>query len=202
MPLFTAVLLLMTIRIYDGFGVPAADLHTAIRTASNTLADAGIVTDWIECRADPAADRCSRVTGESELVVRLSRAPGGRDAGDALGNAAVDTLMREGALATLYADRIAAHAAAAGADPGTLLGRAAAHEIGHLLMGTTGHAQRGLMRAHWSQADLQRRFEREWRFSAAEAQQLRDRVAARMHAAPIEVAAVVASATLERQDGR
>ena len=37
---------------------------------------------------------------------------------------------------------------------GELLGHAAAHEIGHLLLGSTGHSPAGIMRASWEVKDL------------------------------------------------
>jgi len=36
-----------------------------------------------------------------------------------------------------------------------ILGHAAAHEIGHLLLGSNSHSPFGLMRARWSGQDLQ-----------------------------------------------
>jgi hypothetical protein len=77
----------------------------------------------------------------------------------------VDTVERGGSLATLYADRIAVMAAGSGLDLGTLLGRVMAHEIGHLLLGTTAHQPHGLMRARWSRSALQFRVGLEWQFS-------------------------------------
>jgi hypothetical protein len=119
------------------------------------------------------------VAERSEIIVRISRGPGGRDGGDTLGNATVDKRVSRGSLATLYFDRVVAQASAAGADPGILLGRAAAHEIGHLLMGTTAHAPHGLMRARWSRTELQRQFQRDWLFSANDAERMRRQVAVR-----------------------
>jgi len=51
-----------------------------------------------------------------------------------------------------------------GVDEATLLGRAVAHEIGHLLLGTSQHADAGLMRAHWSDRELQQGSEADWTF--------------------------------------
>lgn len=42
-------------------------------------------------------------------------------------------------LATVFADAVAKVAARDYVEPGTLLGRALAHEVGHLLLGTTDH---------------------------------------------------------------
>lgn len=203
MSLLTALFLVITVRTYDSYGVPPRDFGSAVGVASRTLAAAGVTTEWIDCSAANAPDRCAAVAGRSELIVRIlwgPRGPDGRDGGP-LGTAAVETAVQQGSLASLYADRIIAQAAAAGADLGTLLGRAAAHEIGHLLMGTAAHAPRGLMRARWSRSDLQRRFERDWLFSPAEAAQLQGQVAARTGSAPFAPDAVMATAA-RRHDRR
>jgi hypothetical protein len=55
----------------------------------------------------------------------------------------------------------------------TLLGRAIAHEIGHLLLGSAEHPRLGLMRALWSHDELRGRKPAHWGFSAREAAQMR-----------------------------
>lgn len=41
-------------------------------------------------------------------------------------------------------------------DPAIILGHVAAHEIGHLLLGTNSHSAGGIMRAHWKMEELAR----------------------------------------------
>jgi hypothetical protein len=41
-----------------------------------------------------------------------------------------------------------------GADIASLLGHVAAHEIGHLLLGSNSHAAAGIMHAHWTAEEL------------------------------------------------
>jgi hypothetical protein len=41
-----------------------------------------------------------------------------------------------------------------GTDIATLLGHVAAHEIGHLLLGTNSHSAAGIMHAHWAAEEL------------------------------------------------
>jgi hypothetical protein len=41
-------------------------------------------------------------------------------------------------------------------DPAIILGHVAAHEIGHLLLGTNSHSPGGIMRAHWRMEELAR----------------------------------------------
>jgi hypothetical protein len=56
---------------------------------------------------------------------------------------------------------------------------AMAHEIGHLLLGTSAHASTGLMRAIWSRDELHRHDPADWQFSSVESatmiRALRDR---------------------------
>jgi len=52
-------------------------------------------------------------------------------------------------MATVYLRRIEAIAQGSLATKGQLLGHAAAHEIGHLLLGTLEHSPGGIMKADW-----------------------------------------------------
>jgi hypothetical protein len=96
--------------------------------------------------------------------VRIMAAPQGIVA-ESLGCALIDLQHKAGTLATVYPDRINAVASRTGVDAGTLLGRAVAHEIGHLLLGTTDHSAVGLMRAFWSDRELQRGLTADWTFA-------------------------------------
>jgi hypothetical protein len=60
----------------------------------------------------------------------------------------------------------------AGVDGATLLGRAIAHEIGHLLLASSRHAAVGLMRPEWSIAEL-RNPGTDWEFQHGEAAAIR-----------------------------
>jgi hypothetical protein len=66
-------------------------------------------------------------------------------------------------------------AAAAGIDAATLLGRAIAHELGHLLMATAAHGSHGLMRPIWSREDLRRGRGGDWMFTPQEIAAIRVR---------------------------
>jgi hypothetical protein len=48
-----------------------------------------------------------------------------------------------------------------------------AHEIGHLLLGTSHHAEHGLMRPNWTDQELRRAIGLEWHFSISEARRMR-----------------------------
>ena len=92
--------------------------------------------------------------------------------------AVVDVDAGVGSLATVYADRVRVMAQRAGVDNAELLGRAMAHEVGHLLLGTNGHAAHGLMRASWSSVDLQG-YGVQWFFNGKEGEAMRRGIASR-----------------------
>jgi len=71
-------------------------------------------------------------------------------------------------LATIYLDRVNWMAEQTGVDARALLGRAIAHELGHLLMATGAHGPNGLMRPVWSQSEIRRRQIDDWIFRPRE----------------------------------
>jgi hypothetical protein len=72
-------------------------------------------------------------------------------------------------------DRVHQVAAAADVDATLLLGRAIAHELGHLLVATSVHSKFGLMRAVWSKHEVQLDRPRDWEFTKSEIAAIRRR---------------------------
>ena len=89
-----------------------------------------------------------------------------------LGFAAVDPAGQGNVMATIYYDRVLHVARRAGLGVSDLLGRAMAHEIGHLLLRVPGHNRSGLMRAVWTDAELAQNRRDDWLFTDAERLQL------------------------------
>lgn len=173
--------LVLVIRIYDMAGLSAAELAAARQAASDVLASARVNLVWVSCpRTAGLRDAaCDGVPLPTDLIVRLTSASVGLTKG-ALAEAYVDTQTATGSLATVYADRVRALALDSGVEPGAVMGRAIAHEVGHLLFGSSAHSSSGVMRAVWSAPLLRRDNPRAWTFSKREAQQLRSRLAGRI----------------------
>ena len=178
-----ALALSLVVRIYDAYGVPADELAAARAVVENILKDAGVAVTWPQCPCD------TRV-GATELVVRIAAAPQATGA-TSLGFSYVDVDRKAGTLATVFADRVRTLASRAGVDESELLGRAIAHEVGHLLLGTHDHDRDGLMRGEWTTIELARHRPWDWTLSRKAGAKMRQAVVRRMRE-PERPAAIVA----------
>jgi hypothetical protein len=179
----------IVVRTYTGFGVAPRELATALETARAILAGAAIDVVWREC------GQCEEVPGPRELIVRIMAAPAQAEP-ESLGYSLVDVQQRNGTLATIFANRVESMATAAAFDPGVLLGRTIAHELGHLLMGTTEHSTRGLMRAHWDVFELERDLPQDWVLSRGEGTRMRRGLVARARRPRVPATVVAADGEL------
>jgi hypothetical protein len=82
---------------------------------------------------------------------------------------------RTGVLVTVFPDRIA-DAVERSQRLGDVLGPVIAHEIGHILLGSTTHSRTGLMRPGWTSDDLRHASPWTWRFAPEETQRMRERL--------------------------
>jgi hypothetical protein len=181
-----ALALSVVVRVYDMQGIPASELATARAAAARILNAAGITVRWADCPCDAPA-------GPVELMVRVAASTPASDPAS-LGFSYVDLDRRAGTLATVFADRVHGLAGAARVDAGELLGRAMAHEVGHLLLGTRDHASTGLMRGRWTSIELAQNRPVDWMLSGGDASHLRQALARRIRGAST-AAALVASAS-------
>src|SRR5688572_11499187 len=172
----------LLVRIYDAQTPASPHGQSALQEARTILAHAGLAAEWVWCASHAVpTDRCAVPLDGAELAVRVVTAPPQPYSARPLplGYSLVDARTRSGSQATIYLDRVQWLAAASTADVAALLGRAIAHEIGHLLLGTPGHGPLGIMRATWSRHMVRNSRPDEWRFSGDEARQMRAAVVAR-----------------------
>jgi hypothetical protein len=157
----------VTVRVYDPHGVITESGLSSLDAAARTLGRASVRVTWRVCPRESCRDPL--VPGE--LTLRLWQKGGPTTPIDAaaLGDALVDTAAGVGLMATVYVDRVRWLALRSQTAYGPLLGHAIAHELGHLLLATIGHAADGLMRARFQPHELRRNRERDWAFTAAEA---------------------------------
>jgi hypothetical protein len=149
----------LIVRTFDLTGLSGDEMSVARAAAGAILHDAGLVLDWQDCSAGCAVD-----PGARHVLLRIAQAPRTAAPGS-LGYSVVDMRSGTGTLATVFADRIASAARRTRIGMPLLLGRAIAHEIGHLLLGTSRHSASGLMRALWSDQELRRDAAADWTLS-------------------------------------
>ena len=145
------------VRMYVSGGGADGARTVARRVAADILRRARVPIEWLDCTVSGTEPEpplfCQQPPRPDELIVRLLAASAA-DASEALGYSMIDVELRRGWLATIFIDRVDRLAAAARTDRGRLLGRAIAHELAHLLLGTSRHSARGLMRAYWRAPDF------------------------------------------------
>jgi hypothetical protein len=182
----------LVVHVYDNTGLSASELEMARAGAGYALTAVGIEPIWRPCHAGGCIPRPK----PQDVVIRIVRS-GAWSLPGSLGFSTIDTRERAGTLATILADRVEAMAVESGVERGALLGRVMAHEIGHLLLGTTSHGHRGLMRARWLTTELQRNEPLDWMFSGKEGDSMRRHLLARA-ATDVTTETLVASIAVGR----
>lgn len=173
------------VRTYNNYGVAGTDLAAARLLVDAAFAAAGIDLSWLECwhrdrEGTEAPWECRQPLASNEVVLRLQAAgalPASRPV--SMGFALVNVAEGVPFLATVLPDRVRSVSRDAHVEFGLLLGRAIAHEIGHLLLGTNHHAPGGLMRAGWSHVEFRQNAESDWAFGTGEIPQIKAAAARR-----------------------
>ena len=181
-PVFAAETLFteVTVRVYDNTGATEGERRPSLEIAASIVSAASVELLWKTCPepARPAMSTNTRRQGACELplapgelavrIVRSGVVENGTRRELPLGDATLNSQTGKGVLATIYIDRVDWMAELAGVDACALLGRAIAHELGHLLMATGAHGSNGLMRPVWSQSEIRRRQIDDWIFRPRE----------------------------------
>ena len=177
----------LVVRSYNAFGVATDAMRAAERGLATTFAAAAIDVRWRECRTSrrPSLAPCDEGLMPREVVVRIVQAPRTERNPNVVGFSYVDTRAKRGTLGTVYMDRVAALARHHRVAPARMLGHAIAHEVAHLLLGTTAHTSSGVMRDQWL---VGRNREADWTFSESEAAAMRA-VLAPLSDAPADIVA-------------
>ena len=179
----------LIVRTYDPQRLVGDLVTAASRTTDEIMRHAGLVVSWRHCDLPVAAhDPCHLPVAANHLVVRMAAAPATGMPG-VLGFTYVDRSPNRGWLATVFGDRLIALADRTRLPREVLIGRAMAHELGHLLLESSAHAKHGFMQAAWSDAMLLRDRPSDWLFMPREAAQMRASLLARSRALPNDLLA-------------
>ena len=185
------------VLVYNFAGVPAETMALAESRAATIYRHAGIEMDWLDCplTSEEAAryPQCLLSAAPDRMALRVVAGHMGAQFGlarDAFGAASVPAVHGFGVVALVCAECSARLAHGDQAMDAAILGHVMAHELGHLLLGTTGHTARGLMHAAWRGKELQRVAQGSLLFTSDEAAKMRRNAATRLaSASPAEIAA-------------
>lgn len=169
----------LIIRVYDTTDTDSNIRAEAIRTAAEIVEDAGIPVEWRDCTSSSAESHCQDARPGRDLIVRIMPevSPGASFRGSALqlrtvpglslqlGVAVINPVTLSGEMATIFQEQVRAVAQRSGMDDAKLLGRAVAHEVGHLLLRAREHSASGIMRGAWSLEELTTDRPEDWQFA-------------------------------------
>jgi len=170
----------LTIRLYNLANAPAKTIGQASAIAGEMLAQAGVAVTWETGPQDSLEGRLTDMsTGPTTtdprhyLVASVLKGTPATFAPGALGYSL--PMASQGAQAMVFYDRIEKLSLSlhVGPDTSVLLGAAIAHEIGHVLMGSTEHSAKGIMKARWGPAEFRQLACKDLRFASIDIPRLR-----------------------------
>ena len=165
----------LQVQVYDYAGLSPAALHEFITRTQEILASSDVSLEVDACARGAAP--CESHTGSSrQVVIRVVA-----DTGKNMKNVRVEKLGMSvaghdgGTYGTVFLKPAEEKASDANLPRSIVLAYAAAHEVGHLLLGDQAHTPRGLMKATWDTNDFQAMAQNGFHFSPEQARELASR---------------------------
>jgi len=171
------------VDVYNYSPVSGSMLARAEQETARIFQYTGVAMTWKDCSA---ASKAAAQDAPTTLTLRLLTnfmADALRIGSDTFGSARLPEGEGFGVVADIYAERIPE--LARGRDFEMILGRAIAHELGHLLLGKNAHSPAGIMHTPWRARDLETTRQAAMSFTTTEAKKLRTQVQVRMAAAGV-----------------
>jgi hypothetical protein len=168
----------VTISVHNDAGISAGTLKGAEMEASRVFRQSGIEAKWLNCPlpADGPEDPAQCRTAESPAYLQLRIARRSRNLSEITFGISYLSADGSGCYANVFYQRVEEMYERSRVNLASLLGDVAAHEIGHLLLGTNSHAANGIMRARWESEELGSIGAGTLSFSEAESRQMRSKL--------------------------
>lgn len=146
----------VTVSVYNDADVPANVLQQAENDTSQVFRLAGIEVYWLSCKIPAVSEEASRACREAVFPVHLHLRIVPKSLGlkaEAMG-ISFQGNNEIGCYADLFYEPMVQLHQSDGTNLASLMGHVAAHEIGHLLLGTNSHSAAGIMHARWTAEEL------------------------------------------------
>ena len=140
----------IVVRVLNHARIAQPEIISAEAEAGRIFRAAGLEIRWVDC----SKRDCHEVLGTNEFVLNI--VPDGRTTSDLVFGVAFLGPNGEGKYADVFFRRIEAASACDGQNISRMLGTVAAHELGHLLLGSHAHSRGGIMNASWGKETLRR----------------------------------------------
>jgi hypothetical protein len=169
----------LQVQVYDYTGLSRAALHTFATQTQAILTGAGISVEVDACERGASRPCEGRRGSFRQVVVRVVAGPP-RDRNRARWQHLGQSIATHdgGTYASVFLELAEEEAAGANLPRILVLSYAAAHEVGHLLLGDEAHTPQGLMKADWETDDFQAMAQNRLHFSAEQTRELKRRFGA------------------------
>jgi hypothetical protein len=166
----------LQVQVYDYAGLSPAVFHDMAARTQEILTDSGLAVEVDACARGTRTPCESHRGSTRQVVIRV--VPG---AGMKTNNARWQQLGMSvanhdgGTYASVFLGTAEERASEANVPRVVVLAYAAAHEVGHLLLGDQAHTPKGLMKATWSLDDFQAMAQNRFHFCPEQTRELTNR---------------------------
>jgi len=184
----------ITVLVHDSAQVAPSVLNGAEIETARIFRAAGVEIEWIRCsnRSAIVEDECHVIPGSNQFVLHI--VPTGETSSDLVFGIAFLGADGSGKYCDVFYDHIAEAHHESGVNLSLLLGMVAAHELGHLLLGSHAHSYMGIMTPVWRGEVLRRMDMGSLLFTSEQASAMRARIRGR------EMGRVSVGATDEKEN--
>ena len=169
----------LQVQVYDYTGLSPAALHAFITHTQNILTGAGISVEVDTCPRGVSTPCESRRGSFRQVVIRVvAGAP--RNNKEARWQHLGQSIATHdgGTYGSVFLNLAEEESAETNLPRILILSYAAAHEVGHLLLGDEAHTPQGLMKADWEADDFRAMAQNRFHFSAEQTRELKSRYGA------------------------
>lgn len=164
------------VMVLDSVGLSQVVLHRTEDEATRIFRSAGIQVQWINCQKKGESENCHHSPRTDEFMLHIVHH--GKTKTDLVFGEAFLGEDGSGKYADVFFDRIQAVSNPPELDTAQLLGAVAAHEVGHLLLGSRAHSSAGIMQPIWEKECLRRVWMGSLLFTRKQAQSMQQRFGA------------------------